>query len=84
MPPVWRTFAAEVEIESTEAGWLSTRFSATRAAAVQWAIMKPECKPPLATRKAGMPLREGLHIRSRRRSEMLASSEVLMARKSSA
>lgn len=76
--------AADVEIESTDAGWLSTRFSATRAAAVQWAIMKPELRPPSATRKAGRPDSDGLHSRSMRRSEMHASSDVAIARKSSA
>lgn len=34
------------------------------AAAVQWAIMKPELSPPSLTRKAGSSLREGLHNRS--------------------
>ncbi len=35
----WSSWEPEVGIDSTEAGWARTRFSATRAAAVYWAIM---------------------------------------------
>ena len=36
-------------------------FSDTSAAAVQWAIMNPELRPPSLTRKAGSSLYAGLH-----------------------
>jgi hypothetical protein len=44
------TFAAEVGMESEDAGWQRTLFSETRAAAVQWAIMNPLFKPNLLKR----------------------------------
>ena len=48
-------------MESTEAGWQSTRDSATRAAEVTWAIMKPELRPEFCARKGGSPLRARVH-----------------------
>ena len=43
------------------------RFSATSAAAVTWAIMKPEFSPPSLTRKAGRPdMRESMSSAIRR------------------
>ena len=44
--------------ESTEAGCASDLFSDASAAAVTWAIMKPEFTPLSATRKGGKPLSE--------------------------
>mmetsp|Transcript_33628 Transcript_33628/g.111231 ORF Transcript_33628/g.111231 Transcript_33628/m.111231 type:complete len:415 (+) Transcript_33628:199-1443(+) len=84
-PPMltWSSLAAEVEMVSTEEGWQSTLFSEASAAAVQCAIMKPELKPPSATRKAGRPESDGLHSRSMRRSAMFAISVTAIARKSS-
>ena len=38
---------------STEAGWASVLFSLAKAAAVTWAIMKPEFSPPFSTRNGG-------------------------------
>lgn len=51
-----------------------------RAAAVQWAIMKPEFRPPSATRKAGSSLREGLQSLSILLSLIAASSWTPMAK----
>lgn len=55
-----------------------------KAAAVQWAIMKPELSPPSLTRKAGSSLREGLHNLSILLSLIEASSWTAMAKKSKA
>lgn len=55
-----------------------------KAAAVQWAIIKPELSPPSLTRKAGSSLREGLHSLSVLLSLMEASSWTAMAKKSRA
>lgn len=55
-----------------------------KAAAVQWAIMKPELSPPSLTRKAGSSLREGLHSLSILLSLIEASSWTAMAKKSRA
>ncbi|MCY1461210.1 hypothetical protein D9M71_788410 [compost metagenome] len=44
---------AEVGRLSTLAGWASALLSLARAAAVTWAIMKPELTPPFSTRKGG-------------------------------
>jgi hypothetical protein len=71
-------------MESTEAGWLSTRDSATRAAEVTWAIMKPELRPEFFARKGGRPLRAGFTSCSTRRSLMDASWVQAMARTSRA
>ena len=57
-----------------------TLFSDTRDAAVQWAIMKPEFKPPSLTKNAGSSLRYGLTSLSILRSEMFASSWVYSRR----
>lgn len=54
--------------------------SLPRAAAVQWAIMNPEFRPPSATRKAGSSLREGLHSLSILLSLIAASSWTPMAK----
>ena len=66
----WSSLPAEVGIESTLAGWASILFSETSAAAVTWAIMKPEFRPPSRARKAGRPDSAGLTSRSMRRSLM--------------
>ena len=57
----WSSRPAEEGMESTEAGWLSTRDSATRAAEVTWAIMKPELRPEFFARNGGSPLEGGVH-----------------------
>lgn len=54
--------------------------SLPRAAAVQWAIMNPEFRPPSATRKAGSSLREGLQSLSILLSLIAASSWTPMAK----
>ncbi len=61
---------------SALAGWTSTLFSVTRAAAVYWAIMKPELSPPAWVRNAGRVwVFEASSVRRMiRRSAMLPSS----------
>ena len=49
----WSSWLADVGRLSTLCGWDSALFSLARAAAVTWAIMKPELTPPLATRNGG-------------------------------
>ncbi|MNL21466.1 hypothetical protein D3C87_1427580 [compost metagenome] len=49
----WSSWLAEVGRLSTECGWDNALFSLASAAAVTWAIMKPEFTPPLATRNGG-------------------------------
>src|SRR5262249_15106893 len=71
----WSSRPAEEGMESTEAGWLSPRDSATRAAEVTWAIMKPELSPEFRARKGGSPLRAGFTSCSTRRS-LIADSWV--------
>jgi hypothetical protein len=67
-------------MESTLAGWESTLFSLTSAAAVYWASMKPELVPASGARNGGSPREKaGSSIRSTRRSLMLASSDSAMA-----
>src|SRR5436309_6529922 len=81
----WSSCPALVGIESTLAGWQSALFSLTRAAATYCGIMNPEFRPPSTVRNAGSPSdRFGLTRRSSRRSEMFASSELAIARASSA
>ena len=75
----WSSLAAEVGIESTEAGCASTLHSETRAAAVTCAIMSPEFKPPSSTRKAGSSERAGFTSFSMRRSEIEARSVAAIA-----
>ena len=72
---------APVGIESTVAGWASTLFSETSAAAVYCAIMKPGVRGP---RSRGQERRQafdraGLSSRSMRRSQMSASSATAIA-----
>ena len=57
---------------STLAGKARLLFSETRAAAVTWAIMKPELTPLSSTRKGGRPLILGSTSTAVRRSEMRA------------
>ena len=67
------------------AGWQSTLFSLTSAAATYCGIMKPELSPPSCVRNAGSPSeRDGFVSRSTRRSEMDASSANAIAIASSA
>ena len=49
----WSSWFAEVGRLPTEAGWASVLFSLANAAAVTWAIMKPEFRPPFSTRNGG-------------------------------
>src|SRR5271156_4132479 len=49
----WSSWLAEVGRLSTLAGCARDLFSEARAAAVTWAIMKPEFMPGSVTRKAG-------------------------------
>ena len=55
-PPGWR----EVGSESTLAGWASDLFSLASAAAVTWAIMKPELSPARRVRNGGRPRHAGV------------------------
>lgn len=57
-----------------------TLFSETSAAAVQWAIINPEWRPPFGVKNAGRPLNAGFTSRSTRRSEMDANSWMPMAK----
>jgi hypothetical protein len=66
------------------AGWASDLFSLASAAAVTWAIMKPEFSPGSATRNAGRPLIAGSVSRATRRSDRLPISARAMARTSAA
>ena len=70
-----------VVMDPEEAGWESTRFSATRAAAVTCAIMSPDSSPGWLARNGGnSSLRAGLTNRSMRRSEMPARAVSATAR----
>src|SRR5260370_10106294 len=51
----WSSRLAEEGMESTDAGWQRIRDSATSAAEVTWAIMKPELSPGFFARKGGNP-----------------------------
>ena len=75
----WSSLAADVGIESTEAGCASALHSETSAAAVTWAIMRPEWRPPSFTRKAGRSESAGLTSFSIRRSEIDARSVAAIA-----
>ncbi len=81
----WSSVLAQVGIESTLAGWASTLFSETSAAAVYCGIMKPLFRPLERIRKGGRP-REWLSSTrcATRRSEMEPTSAMAMARKSMA
>ena len=75
----WSSLAAEVGIESTEAGCARTLHSETRPAAVTCAIMRPEWSPPSRTRNAGRSESAGLTSFSMRRSEIEARSAAAIA-----
>ena len=80
----WSSCIAELGIESTLAGTASRLSSETIAAWVYWAIMWPESTPGSSARNAFSPwLRATSRNRSVRRSDMLATSAVTIARKSS-
>ena len=67
-------------MESTLAGWQSTLFSLTSAAATYCGIMNPELSPPSWVRNAGRPSEsDGFASRSTRRSEMDANSASAIA-----
>ena len=74
-----------VVMEPSEAGWPSTRFSATSAAAVTCAIISPDSSPAMARQERRQVLVQtpGFTSRSMRRSEMPASAASATARKSS-
>ena len=65
-------------------GETKTLFSLDNAAAVTCATMNPEFNPGWSARKGGRSPYSGFKIRSMRRSEMFASTEREMARKSNA
>src|SRR5437879_6025888 len=69
---------------STLAGWQSMRFSATSAAAVTCAIMKPELTPLSGVRNGGRPLNFGSMSSARRRSASEPTSAQASARMSAA
>src|SRR5256885_10708599 len=60
----WSSWLAEVGRLVTLLGWARHWFSAARAAAVTWAIMKPEFTPLSAIRKAGRPDRKSTRLNS--------------------
>src|SRR5215469_1644740 len=66
------------------AGWQSMRFSATSAAAVTWASMKPELTPLSGVRNAGSPLIFGSTSSAMRRSVIEPISAQASARISAA
>ena len=70
--------------EAVAAGAASLRFSLLSAAAVYWAIMKPELLPASLARKGGRPLTSGLTSRSMRRSLIAAICASAIARLSAA
>src|SRR5438477_1698599 len=81
----WSSCIPDVGTESTLAGAASRRFSATSAAAVYWATMRPEFTPGSSARKGGRPCeRCGSRSRSTRRSAIDPTSAAAMARKSAA
>ena len=81
----WSSCIPEVGSESTDAGAASRRFSATRAAAVYWAIISPEFTPGSGERNAGNSRDLATSSsRSTRRSEIEPTSAAAMARKSAA
>ena len=81
----WSSRLADEGMLSTTAGWHSTLFSLTSAAAVTCTIMKPELRPGCGAKNGGRPDdNEGFRSCSMRRSERLASSAAAMARRSSA
>src|SRR4030088_2297902 len=57
----WSSWFAEVGMLSTLAGWHSMRFSATSAAAVTCALMKPEFTPLSSAEEAGRPAHFRIH-----------------------
>lgn len=80
----WSSWLAEVGRLSTLAGWAKVLFSEARAAAVTWAIIKPEFKPLSFTKNAGNSLIFGSTKMAKRRSETAAISAMVMARLSAA
>ena len=80
----WSSWFAEVGMLSTLAGWHSMRFSATSAAAVTCASMKPEFTPLSGARNAGSPLMFGSTSSARRRSAIEPTSAQASARMSAA
>src|SRR5690625_7080895 len=57
----WSSCPRLVGIESTDAGWLSTLFSETRAAAVYCGIINPELMPVSRINSVGKPSRSEEH-----------------------
>src|SRR5256884_4449612 len=81
----WSSCMPEVGIESTLAGAARRRFSATSAAAVYWATIRPELTPGSSARNGGRPCeRCGSSRRSTRRSAIDPISAAAIARKSAA
>ena len=80
----WSSIPADVGTDSTDAGNERRRFSATSAAAVYCATMKPEFVPALRVRNAGSPLVWPFVMRSMRASLTSASSATAMVAASSA
>ena len=75
---------AEVGMLSTLAGWQRTLLSLASAAAVTWAIMKPELSPASSTRNGGSPEKAWLVSFSMRRSAIAPSSAAPSASTSAA
>ena len=71
-------------MESTLQGAAMVLFSDTSAAAVTWAIMKPEFRPLWSTRKGGRPLIFGSTSTATRRSDRLPISAMASASTSAA
>src|SRR3989344_3352838 len=75
----WSSWLADVGRLVTLLGLARHWFSAASAAAVTWAIMKPEFTPLSRIRKAGRPERPGSSSSDRRRSEMAPISATASA-----
>ncbi len=80
----WSSWLAEVGIESMLAGVARCLFSATRAAAVTCASMKPELRPGFGVRNAGRPESAGSTSMAMRRSASEPISQTASARMSAA
>ena len=80
----WSSWLAEVGRLVTLLGWARHWFSAARAAAVTWAIMKPELTPLSSIRKAGRRDSPVSSSKAMRRSEMAPISAIAKAMMSAA
>ena len=80
----WSSWFAEVGKLSTLAGCASDLFSDASAAAVTWAIIKPELTPGLSTKNAGKPDKFASINKATRRSDKAPISAIANAKVSAA